>query len=356
LEYEGAKSVAPLDCYLGIAKLPFKISVAAMLRTAYWAQNQCSYERAEEAITENLRTRINDDTVRLVTNYIGGIVFKNDCQRAEECYALLQSAKLPYRQCRKGVLYIETDGAALNTRHKNDQGSTWRENKLGVVFSSDNIYSWTDRHGERRQQLQRREYTSYIGSVDEFKKHLLACALRNGYGEYKETVVLSDGAAWIRSMTEEIFHGAQHILDYYHLSENVYTYAKTLFNMDDSKYVPWAKKICDALKKSQFKQVLMELEPYKDKLSGACPVNLYGYITNNITHIDYAEYERKGYYIGSGAVESGNKIVLQQRLKQAGMRWNPSSAQALLTLKAKAESSLWHMDVETPAYDYFSRL
>ena len=53
----------------------------------------------------------------------------------------------------------------------------------------------------------------------------------------------------------------------------------------------WAEKICDALKKSQFKQVLKELEPYKDKLSGACSVNLYGYITNNINHIDYAEYE-----------------------------------------------------------------
>jgi hypothetical protein len=38
--------------------------------------------------------------------------------------------------------------------------------------------------------------------------------------------------------------------------------------------------------------------------------------------------------------------VLQQRLKQAGMRWNVSTAQNLLTLKAKAESGLWHTDVE----------
>jgi hypothetical protein len=71
-----------------------------------------------------------------------------------------------------------------------------------------------------------------------------------------------------------------------------------------------------------------------------------GYITNNIKNIDYAAYEQKGYFIGSGAIESGNKIVLQQRLKQAGMRWNVETAQNLLTLKAKAESGLWHTDVE----------
>jgi hypothetical protein len=57
-------------------------------------------------------------------------------------------------------------------------------------------------------------------------------------------------------------------------------------------------------------------------------------------------YEQKGYFIGSGAIESGNKIVLQQRLKQAGMRWNVETAQNILKLKAKTESGLWHTDVE----------
>jgi pimeloyl-ACP methyl ester carboxylesterase len=40
--------------------------------------------------------------------------------------------------------------------------------------------------------------------------------------------------------------------------------------------------------------------------------------------------------------------VLQQRLKQAGMRWNIESAQPVLTLKAKAESDLWEKDVVIP--------
>jgi hypothetical protein len=93
---------------------------------------------------------------------------------------------------------------------------------------------------------------------------------------------------------------------------------------------------------------LQELEPAKDKRPDDCPVNLYGYISNNIKNIDYAAYMKKGYFIGSGAIESGNKIILQDRLKRAGMRWNVDSAQAMLTLKTKAESNLWFRDVEQP--------
>ena len=218
---EGVKSIAPFDCYLGIAGLPFKMTVEMMLRLAYWAQNQCSYQDAEDTVCNIDGIYVNDDTIRLVANHVGNIIFEQDCRRAEEAYALVNSGKMPYTRDKAGVLYIETDGAALNTRLKDNNNSSWRENKLGVVFSSDNIRFWTDKHGDRQHKIQRREYTSYIGSVDEFKKHLFSCAIRNGYGLYKETVLLSDGAAWIRNMREELFPDAQHILDYYHLCEAV---------------------------------------------------------------------------------------------------------------------------------------
>ncbi|MFP3154954.1 hypothetical protein LQZ18_11135 [Lachnospiraceae bacterium ZAX-1] len=41
--------------------------------------------------------------------------------------------------------------------------------------------------------INKKEYIRYVGSASEFKKHLFACALRNGYGRYQDTVVLSDG-------------------------------------------------------------------------------------------------------------------------------------------------------------------
>ena len=347
-EIAGVKSIFPLDCYLGIANLPFKITPFAMLKIAFWAQNQCSYQRAEDALYEIMRVKVNDDTVRHVSNYVGGVIFKNDCQKAEEAYSMLCSGKLPYPKDRKGVLYIQADGAALNTRIKDDMGSTWRENKLGEVFSSKDIHYWTDKKGNRKHRLLKKEYISYIGSVEEFKKHLLACAIRGGYGHFKETVFIGDGATWIRNMVDELFPDAQQILDFYHLCENVYTFSKHLHGTVNEKYKLWAKDVCDSLRASKYDQVLKDLAPFKNKKLHGCPINLHGYIYNNIKNINYAEYEQKGYFIGSGAIESGNKIVLQDRLKRAGMRWNVITAQAMLTLKSKAESDRWFIDVATP--------
>lgn len=342
----GLKSVVPLDCCLGIAGLPFKITPNAMLKIAYWAQNQLSYERAEEAIYEIMKIKINDDTIRAVTDFVGKVIFDNDCEKADEAMSMLENGSLSFPKNRDGVLYIQTDGAALNTRKQDENGSTWRENKLGEVFSSKNVRYWTDHKGNRQHRILGKEYISYVGSAAEFKKHLLALALRNGYGQYKKTVIISDGATWIRNMAEELFPDAQQILDYYHLCENVNTFAKHLFYMDESKYKPWAKEICGKLKKGNYRCVLNELNNIP--IPNNCPVNLFGYVTNNINNINYADYEDKGYFIGSGAIESGNKIILQDRLKRAGMRWNVETAQALLTLKSKVESKLWTYDVERP--------
>jgi hypothetical protein len=352
---EGISSVVPLDCYLGISDLPFKITVEAMVEVAFWAQNQSSYQAAEEAIFKSAGIRVNDDTVRLVANHIGAMIFERDCELARTTYDKLVSGKLSFSgRKRSGVLYIEADGAALNTREKDNDGSTWRENKLGVIFSSDNIHFWTDKKGVRQHRIGKREYISYVGGAEEFKKHLFACSVRNGYGIYSETVILSDGATWIRNMKEELFPDAQQILDYYHLCENVNNFAKQIFNMDESEYRPWADRICKELKNSRFRNVLEELEQMNKKYLERASFSLARYIRNNINNIDYIAYIKKGYFIGSGAIESGNKTVLQRRLKQAGMRWNTETAQSLLTLRAKHESRLWHKDVVVPVLRHYN--
>jgi len=55
-------------------------------------------------------------------------------------------------------------------------------------------------------------------------------------------------------------------------------------------------------------------------------VNLEQYIENNRERIKCTEYKAKGYYVGSGMIESGHKIVIQKRMKQAGMRWGMKGA------------------------------
>ena len=350
---ENLNAVVPLDDYLCVTRLPFKMTPETMLNVAFWAQNQGSYQEAEDAFMRAYKIKINDDTIRRVTNYVGNRVFQRDCELAEEAYQKLCAGKLLFPNKQKsGVLYIETDGAALNTRSKDKNNSSWRENKLGLVFSSDNMKTWIDKHGEEQHQIKKREYVAYIGGVTEFKKHLFSCSLKNGYGLYEKAVLLSDGATWIRNMREELFPDVQQILDFYHLSENVNTFAKYYFGMENSQYSPWANKVCHLLKDSKWPIVLKMLE--KMNKPASCPIDLYVYINNNMNCIDYADYIKKGYFIGSGAIESGNKSVLHQRLRQSGMRWNTDTAQCILTLRAKYKSELWLKEVATPLMRHLS--
>jgi hypothetical protein len=90
---------------------------------------------------------------------------------------------------------------------------------------------------------------------------------------------------------------------------------------------------------------MRRLERYKGKVLPAGVVNPYTYLEHNKNKIDYADYKRRGYYIGSGPLESGNKTVVQKRCKQAGMRWHEPTAQDMVTLKAKEESGIWGASV-----------
>jgi hypothetical protein len=376
------KIIFPLDEALGIDRLPFKISPAAMLEIAYWVQAVPSFEAAGKALRRGTPIKVGDDTIRFVADCVGSLVFLIDSAKADLAWDKFQAAQLRFPDKKKpGVFYIEADGAMLNTRRQpgdkegkrdpgkgkaqapgNDAGreddkdagdketarSSWMENKLGMVFSSDNFIHWKNKKGEMVHTIGKREYTAYLGPAENFKKHLLAVALRNGYGNYEENVLLSDGATWIRNMKEELFCDAQQILDFFHLAENVTNFAKSIFDLDESKYKTWSKNMCDLLKESRYNEVLEEINGLGTKLLSKSKFNLHNYIMTNKDNIDYATYKARGWYIGSGAIESGNKTVLQQRLKQAGMIWNKESAQYIVTLMAKAKSSLWVSDVIEP--------
>ncbi|MDR2459496.1 MAG: hypothetical protein LBE38_01745 [Deltaproteobacteria bacterium] len=346
--------VFPVDEILEIDKLTFGMTIPVMLTITKEALRCGSYEETEQMLIEKTHIRVNDDTIRKVTDTIGEMVFKNDLKRADEDWERLMHAQIDFPNIKKpNVLYLEVDGAMLPTREKDEHGSIWRENKLGMAFSDDNFFYWVDKHGKRQHRIIKREFINYIGDCNEFKKFMFSLALRNGYGHYKETVLISDGATWIRNMKEELFPDAQQILDFYHLCENVSTCAKDVFLLDEGKYKPWAKKICDLFKASKYQAALANIDKLYNNRNKKAINRLKTYINNNINHIDYANYIKKGYFIGSGAVESANRYVPQGRLKLPGMRWQVKNGQYVLSLMAKYKSALWEQEVVEPIYDLY---
>ena len=75
---------------------------------------------------------------------------------------------------------------------------------------------------------------------------------------------------------------------------------------------------------------------------------------HNKDKIDYSTYEHNGWFVGSGAIESSNKTVVQQRLKQAGMRWSVDGANYLIALRCMDESDSWGK-IEKIVVDYLNK-
>ncbi|MCS7055009.1 MAG: hypothetical protein NZM18_02375 [Thermoflexales bacterium] len=64
-----------------------------------------------------------------------------------------------------------------------------------------------------------------------------------------------------------------------------------------------------------------------------------GYFVNDARRMRYAEFRAQGLPIGSGAVESAGKTVIQHRLKRPGRGWTRANAQAMLAALCELHSN-----------------
>ena len=305
----------------------------------YMSQLVPSFERASEAIKKLMGIEINPTQAQIISEEVGKKIFEKEKHKAETAYDRPEEAapqEVPVKQ-KSGRLYIFTDGSQLNTRNEDNKGSTWKEMKLGLVFKDTDVI----KRGDENHIVTKKEYVSYLGSVSEFKKFLFAAAARAGYGKIKETVIVGDGAQWIWNMVKEVFPDAVEILDYYHLDENTNEYAKFIYPDNEFARKRWVKGVLDCVLNGEVKKAIKLVEEKKMDNIPDNIVNLYTYIKNNEHRIDYKTFKEKGYYIGSGAIESANKTVIQQRMKQSGMRWSINGAQYIASLRTKHESNNW---------------
>lgn len=65
------------------------------------------------------------------------------------------------------------------------------------------------------------------------------------------------------------------------------------------------------------------------------------YFQHNQARMHYATYRQRGYFIGSGAIESAGNQLTAARMKGAGMRWNVTDLNALLALRCVFLEQSW---------------
>jgi len=86
------------------------------------------------------------------------------------------------------------------------------------------------------------------------------------------------------------------------------------------------------------------------------------FLTARLPMLCYADFQRQGLPIGSGAVESACKLVVEARLKGSGMHWARSHVTPMVALRAACCSHRWqqtwpaiHRQLRLQAHDQHLR-
>lgn len=238
------------------------------------------------------------------------------------------------------VVYAEMDGGMVLTRE-----DKWKEVKVGRVFKSRDCVKETPKRGCILQS----QYVAHLGSLEPFCKAMDELLDDYGGTHLKERLVfITDGAIWIHNWSKDMFPNAVHVLDYYHAIEHLYDFIKLQFK-DATEGKLWGKQQEALLLDSKVKEVISGINRLKTNNEAAeqGKQNLLGYYTANIDRMDYARYKKIGAgLIGSGAIESAQRTVVQKRLKQSGQRWGLTGAQNVLNLRVMQMNGQWNKIID----------
>jgi hypothetical protein len=228
------------------------------------------------------------------------------------------------------LLVIQNDGSMLPIRGS----EPWKEAKVAVVYREEHHVASND---NARGQLAQARYVAAIGAV-EFRAQLrIALRLERAH-QTPRVAWVADGAPGNWTLAHQVAPKAIQILDWMHAVEHATDCAKVLFGPEDPCVELWKQRTEQLLGDGAVKQLLDELsecwEQTERQGDRKALRDLSRYYRNNRKRMNYRYFRELGLPIGSGAVESAHRHVLQKRMKLAGQHWALTHAKQMVRLRA----------------------
>jgi hypothetical protein len=114
------------------------------------------------------------------------------------------------------------------------------------------------------------------------------------------------------------------IVDLYHAREHLEAVGRLAFGSGSAAGQAWVGARRDELDDGDVDVIIAEIR----KLPAASDLHRQDelrkeaeYFETNNLRMCYKYFRARGFFVGSGVVEAGCKMVIGQRLKQSGMRW-----------------------------------
>lgn len=147
-----------------------------------------------------------------------------------------------------------------------------------------------------------------------------------------ELIGLSDGAAWIEAGFDTL--GIKRVTDAYHASEYLEVVMQELGWPADERAAhrrAWCRGEVNARDWLEAHRPPPEITDTWNQAAR----NSLNYLTQRVNSMDYAEYSKRGYPIGSGQIEGANKNVIGTRMKRSGMHWSRQGAGRMASIRAQ---------------------
>ena len=324
---------SPLDEELEL--LPGSLTptlVEGLTRLGTWMP----FEQAAKLLEGFWQVPVSESTARRQTEAVGA------------AYVAVQTAEVerlereqPAAPGGPAVQQLSVDGAFVPL-----VGGLWGEVKL-LALGTVGAPVWEDQ--EWRVHARDLSYFGRMTDHETFGRLALGELHRRGTERAGRVVAVMDGAEWQQGFVDLHRSNAVRILDFPHAAEYVATIGQLVLGTGSTTMAEWLPPRLHDLKHGQEAAVLSELAQLRDRAVQAGRTSevikdletRLVYLEKRRAQLRYGDFRAAGYPIGSGAVESGNKLVMEARLKGAGMHWAPAHVNPLVALRTAVCADRW---------------
>jgi hypothetical protein len=287
------------------------------------------FEQVPEALTFLCAVHLSASTARRLTEGAGALL-----EEAETIEAERIDREAP--PCPPGppIQQVSVDGSMVPLI-----GGDWAEARLVAIGT---VEEAVNRKGEVRPAARNLSYFARLTTAEEFCQLATIATYRSGTDRAGQVCAIVDGADWLQGFLDRHCPQAVRILDFCHAMGYVADVAAVAYGAGSAEATTWFEEQRETMRLTSAQAVLQTLRALT--LSGAAATvrdKAVHYLEQREAQLAYATFREQGFPIGSGVVESGNKLVVQDRLKRSGMRWSRAQVNPMLALRGTAASGQW---------------
>jgi hypothetical protein len=293
-----------------------------------------AFEQAADTLEFFTLTRVSEAAARRWTERAGATMVAWQDEEVERL-----EREVPEAPEGGETMLMSVDGAMVGLK-----GGEWTEVKTLAIGE---VVLETDSTGREQARTRQLTYFSRRAEASEFTRAALVETHARGIERAGRVAATTDGAVWIQGFSDYHRPDAVRILDFPHGAEALTRAAGAAFGEGSAPAAQWAEAERRALRAGPPEATIAAVRALeasalaRGEAAGSVVREAADYLGNRVEMLRYAAFEAAGLPIGSGAVESANKVVVEARMKGAGMRWAPRNVTPMATVRTMLRNGRW---------------